>query len=317
MSPRHSSFTQFAPGLPRFPNSSRASRAWRIASSALKQPAVFGRIVSFDRSRLSRRLLPAASNRRSRRTATVVTSHPLATMQRCISSWPAYFPVPVNSRLVNVNVPTLSGLSAGGPDPPPTRVTISTASPSASRRAGWSARGTTSRFTSTASFPGSLPSARSRSATVVGSGNVRGSSLTVTVGIGVTLANRGYGSAYHLQLATSRYPTSPSGASPFLVAPRVAPPGKIGHPRSPRASANPASSCSRVRAGCGPFSDRRRALRRWRDCSSPDDFISAVRCRQNSSVRYRRWRFHESTASASVPVIPSNGGRIPNSEYVQ
>jgi len=39
-SPRHSSLTQSAPGLRRFVKSSRASKAWRTASSALKHPAV-------------------------------------------------------------------------------------------------------------------------------------------------------------------------------------------------------------------------------------------------------------------------------------
>ncbi len=86
LSARHSSFTHPAPGFSRLVSSSRASRAWRIASSALKHPAVFGRIVSFFRSRKSRMLLPSLSMSRSRRTATVVTSHPLAAMHCCIRS---------------------------------------------------------------------------------------------------------------------------------------------------------------------------------------------------------------------------------------
>ena len=45
MSARTSSLTQSAPGLPRPESSSRPSRAVRRASSALKQPAVLGRIV--------------------------------------------------------------------------------------------------------------------------------------------------------------------------------------------------------------------------------------------------------------------------------
>ena len=45
MSARTSSFTQSAPGLSWFVSSSRPRRATRKASSAVKQPAVLGRIV--------------------------------------------------------------------------------------------------------------------------------------------------------------------------------------------------------------------------------------------------------------------------------
>ena len=59
-------------------------------------------------------LLSCLSINRSRRTATVVTSQPLAARQSRMTSWPEYFPVPVMSRDWNVNLPTRSGVSTGG-----------------------------------------------------------------------------------------------------------------------------------------------------------------------------------------------------------
>ncbi len=50
-SPRTSSFTQSLPGFPSCSSSSRPSRETRTASSALKQPAVLGRIVKRSVSR--------------------------------------------------------------------------------------------------------------------------------------------------------------------------------------------------------------------------------------------------------------------------
>src|SRR5262245_10956775 len=79
-----------------------------------------------------------------------------------------------------------SFLSAGGASgaPPPTSVTISTRSSGPRRCSPWRAAGTTARLTSTATFLGSWPSWRSRSATLNGAGSWRGWPLPVRVNPG-------------------------------------------------------------------------------------------------------------------------------------
>src|SRR5207244_5339860 len=64
--------------------------------------------------------------------------------------------------------------------PPPTKMMISTASPSRSAVTPYSARGTTARFTSTAMRRGPSPSVATRSATVVPASIARGSPFTMT-----------------------------------------------------------------------------------------------------------------------------------------
>ena len=79
---------------------SRPSRAARMASSAVKQPAVFGSRKYFFGSIKSSRLSFERS-RFTRRTATVTISAPLASMAAFVSAPSLYFPVPTINRDVN------------------------------------------------------------------------------------------------------------------------------------------------------------------------------------------------------------------------
>src|SRR2546427_12219927 len=76
----------------------RARRAMRMASSAVRQPAVFGRIRNRFQSITSRIVFFLGSSRSRRRSATVTSSHPDASRAASIASSVVYLPVPRNSR---------------------------------------------------------------------------------------------------------------------------------------------------------------------------------------------------------------------------
>src|SRR5258708_1614504 len=76
----------------------RASRAMRIASSAVRHPAVFGRMRYRFQSMTSRRVFFLGSSRSRRRSATVTSSHPDAASAASMVSSSAYLPVPRNRR---------------------------------------------------------------------------------------------------------------------------------------------------------------------------------------------------------------------------
>src|SRR5712692_3636582 len=75
-----------------------ASRAMRIASSAVRQPAVLGKIRYRFQSMKSRIVFFLGSSRSRRRSATVTTSHPDASSAASIVSLSAYLPVPRKRR---------------------------------------------------------------------------------------------------------------------------------------------------------------------------------------------------------------------------
>src|ERR1700737_1628028 len=76
----------------------RASLAILIASSAVRQPAVLGRIRIRFQSMTSRMVFFLGSSRSSRRSATVTTSQPDASSAASIVSLSAYLPVPRKRR---------------------------------------------------------------------------------------------------------------------------------------------------------------------------------------------------------------------------
>src|SRR6266508_3032837 len=158
-------------------SSSRPSRAVRIASSAVKQAAVFGRsLIPFGIH--SRSDSDPFFERSSRRTATVTTSAPEATSARCIVGKSGYLPVPTRSRLVNWCLPMLHASAMAYP--PPTNATISTESPGPSRWASYRSFVTTVSFTSTATRGAFTPRWTSRPATEVPSGISRSSPFSRT-----------------------------------------------------------------------------------------------------------------------------------------
>src|SRR6266849_4046016 len=87
----------------------RASRAMRIASSAVRQPAVLGRMRYRFQSITSRMVFFFGSSRSRRRSATVTSSHPDASSAASIDSSVAYLPVPMKSRERSSTPATTSG----------------------------------------------------------------------------------------------------------------------------------------------------------------------------------------------------------------
>src|SRR5215467_11705924 len=76
----------------------RARRAMRMASSAVRQPAVFGRIRKRRQSMTSRMVFFLGSSRSSRRSATVTSSQPEASSAATIVASSEYLPVPTKRR---------------------------------------------------------------------------------------------------------------------------------------------------------------------------------------------------------------------------
>src|SRR5229473_5851796 len=76
----------------------RARRAIRIASSAVRQPAVLGRMRYRFQSTTSRIVFFFGSSRSRRRRATVTSSQPEASSAAIIASSVAYLPVPTKRR---------------------------------------------------------------------------------------------------------------------------------------------------------------------------------------------------------------------------
>src|SRR6266851_4030645 len=76
----------------------RARRAMRIASSAVRQPAVLGRMRYRFQSMTSRRVFFLGSSRSRRLSATVTSSHPDAVSAASMVSSSAYLPVPRERR---------------------------------------------------------------------------------------------------------------------------------------------------------------------------------------------------------------------------
>src|SRR5581483_8170654 len=101
----------------------RARRAYRTASVTLVQPAVFASRKYRAGSRWCRITVSFDRSRSTRRTATVTTSAPEASIARIMTSFVAYFPVPTMSRDRN-SWPAITSVSAVG------RVNVATVSPS-------------------------------------------------------------------------------------------------------------------------------------------------------------------------------------------
>ena len=89
----------------------RARRAIRIASSAVRQPAVFGRTRYRDQSITSSRVFLVGWSRSRRRRATVTRSQPDASSAASIASSSVYLPVPTNRREPS-SVPAITSRSA-------------------------------------------------------------------------------------------------------------------------------------------------------------------------------------------------------------
>src|ERR1700737_4579094 len=87
----------------------RARRAMRIASSAVRQPAVFGRMRYRFQSITSRIVFLLGSSRSRRRSATVMSSLPDASRAASIDSSVGYLPVPKKRRDRSVVPATTSG----------------------------------------------------------------------------------------------------------------------------------------------------------------------------------------------------------------
>src|SRR5438309_7190192 len=132
-----------------------------MASSAVKQPAVFGRYVIFLGSMKSISRGCVGSEMFTRRTATVTISAPEASTAAAFCSRLLYLPVPTIRRDVKVRPATLqqSALMSccAVTQPPPTKCTISKSSPSSTQTSVSVDRGTISRLRSTATRAGSRP----------------------------------------------------------------------------------------------------------------------------------------------------------------
>src|SRR5437588_1300879 len=88
----------------------RARRAIRIASSAVRHPAVFGRMRNRRQSMRSRIVFFFGSSRSSRRNATVTSSAPDASSAASIVTSSEYLPVPTNRR-ERSSVPAMTRVS--------------------------------------------------------------------------------------------------------------------------------------------------------------------------------------------------------------
>src|SRR5690606_11410984 len=92
----------------------RPRRAYRMASSAVKHPAVFASRKKSSGDRWYSTPSSRVRSRSTRRTATVTTSAPEARIASTICSFDAYFPVPTIKRDRNVRSPITRGASACG-----------------------------------------------------------------------------------------------------------------------------------------------------------------------------------------------------------
>ena len=165
--------------LMKFENpAARARRARRTAPSAVVAPAVFGSSVK------RRRSMPSSSERPpsrfSRRMATVIMSGWAASRQRVSTAFDAYFPVPWIRRERSVRPPTTNGSSPVG-DPPPTKYTSSSSSPSRTFAVMKSSFRRISRLCSTTTRDGCTSSRCSSSNRLSPSGTTRGFPFSVTV----------------------------------------------------------------------------------------------------------------------------------------
>src|SRR5450759_2621038 len=88
----------------------RASRAIRMASSAVRHPAVLGRMRYRFQSMTSRIVFFLGSSRSSRRRATVTSSQPDASNAASMEASSGYFPVPRKSR-ERSSTPAMTSLS--------------------------------------------------------------------------------------------------------------------------------------------------------------------------------------------------------------